>query len=114
MRAVEPGRITAKDGRPVAGAAVSAYFFDSDAKVWRLWDGKTYGQENPQRTGPGGEFRYFLPPGTYELRVRAPGYRRAKTSPMVLNRPSLITLSVPLEPAGFWENIFNRLESFLP
>ena len=104
IRVVSPARVVrARMQEPVTSAKVSAYFYDKDSNAWMMWDGQAYGQENPVESDAAGAFRYLLPPGTYEIRVRASGYKRAKTSPFILQKPTLITLTVPLEPSGFWE-----------
>ena len=106
IRVISPAQIVrARTQEPVAGAKVSAYFYDKDSNAWLLWDGEAYGQENPVESDAAGTFRYFLPEGTYELRVRASEYKRAKTSPFTLQKPTLVTLTIPLEKSGFWERV---------
>ncbi|MDP3962870.1 MAG: PQQ-binding-like beta-propeller repeat protein [bacterium] len=110
LRAISPARvIRAQDAKPVADAEVSAYVFDADEKTWRLFDAASYGLVNPQKTDEAGMFHYLLPRGTYEIRVRADGYMRVKTAPFTLERPTLITLALPLTKATFFERVLDIL-----
>ncbi|MDO8557648.1 MAG: PQQ-binding-like beta-propeller repeat protein [bacterium] len=106
LRVIEPAYVVdAKTSERLANTRVSAYFFDEDAKTWRLWDGAAYGQTNPQTTQNDGAFRYFLPRGTYELRLSASGRKNTKTSQIVISKPTFLTLTVPLKKAGWWERV---------
>ncbi len=52
-------------------------------------------------TDPGGHFGDEVPPGTYELRVRAPGFAEnvcGGTAIYVKGKPNVLTLDCPLEP----------------
>ena len=73
--AVAPGKIKDAETRKlVKKGEVSLYVQDPLSKIWALWDGKTFGQENPQKISEDGTYQYFLPPGIYYLQIRSSGY----------------------------------------
>ena len=65
---------------------------------WRLWDGAVYAQDNPQRTDEKGEFSYFLPAGTYQLRAVSSGYRDFVSEPFALRESQPVDPVVVMEP----------------
>ena len=71
---VRSGQITraGTDDR-ITDGTVELYYQDPAAKVWTLWDAEAFGQQNPQKLSEMGEYQYFVPPGTYYLKVKSKG-----------------------------------------
>ncbi len=47
---------------------------------WRVFDGRSYHQSNPERTDEQGRYAFLAPPGTYYLAVEQPGFAIATTN----------------------------------
>lgn len=78
------GKIT--DGRSVLkGAKLSVYVKDYLTKRFVLWDGEAYGQSNPTTTKENGNYRIFMPSGTYYIQVEEPTHKTLKTNIFTLN-----------------------------
>lgn len=74
--AVEPAIVTnSSNGNKLKGGQVTLYIRDSESSVWNVWDGATFGQENPQKITDTGNYQYFLPPGTYYLEIKSSGFQ---------------------------------------
>ena len=97
--ALAPGSAVDSAGRPVSGATITVYTFDATTARYVVWDGPSYGQANPQTTGPDGNYQLFLPTGTYYIEVKAKGHRKLKTQIFGIRDPLPITSNLPL-PAG--------------
>jgi hypothetical protein len=84
----------------VEGAVVRAFVMDPLTGQFVVWDGLSYGQQNPQKTNTSGSYGFFLPAGTYYLEVKTPGYKTLVTDRFTLNtaRP----LSAPLTLFRSW------------
>jgi peroxiredoxin len=54
---------------------VTLYYLDTDSHSWVVWDGSGYSETNPQSTDSHGNYKLFVPPGTYYLKVAAQGYQ---------------------------------------
>lgn len=46
-----------------------------------VWDGSSYGEFNPTRTDARGGIKWYVPNGTYVLRVEKDGYKTVQTKP---------------------------------
>lgn len=79
-------------------ATVSLYYLDPDSNSWVIWDGSSYGEANPQTTDNHGDFKLFIPPGTYYLRASAPGYETLISSIFKTNQSEPLTTSLALKP----------------
>jgi len=81
---VAPGRVMEKrDGQET---------FVDNAKVTLnadtgLWDGKSFGQENPQYTNEKGEYYFQVPDGKYSLTIEKNGYKKQITVLKSYNGP---------------------------
>lgn len=71
---LKPGQITA-NAASVEGAIVELYVKDVTTNSWQRWDGKPFGQTNPQKTDKNGYYHLFPPPGTYYIKIQAKGYQ---------------------------------------
>lgn len=74
------GVVKTEEGQPIANATVSLYYFDNVSGQFILWDGKSHGQENPQKTNEKGQYRFMAPPGKYYLEVKALGFYTKQSS----------------------------------
>lgn len=91
---------TITDGRkPVSHATVTVYFLDNTSKRFIEWDGRSYGQKNPQVTDESGAFAFYLPRGTYYVSIRAGGYRMQVSSIFTLFDATPVTTSFALVPS---------------
>lgn len=66
------GQVTEKEGDailPVSGATITIY---SGNKVW---DGSSYGENNPQYSDNNGHYRLVVPRGIYSIKVEKYGYK---------------------------------------
>ncbi len=94
-------------GQPIKGAEMKIFAFDKTAGQWAVWDGKPYGEANPQKTNKFGSLRFFLPPGRYYEEVTAVGYRQAISRIFELAKPSplidgvLLTRNIRLGVGSF-------------
>jgi len=87
-----------KNGKPVDKAVVSVFFFDTISKTWVLWEGQSYGQENPQTTGGDGKYSFMVPSGRYYLEVKASGFRTMRSEITDLSENSILNFTFPLTP----------------
>lgn len=91
--------ITDPSNVPIRGVTVSIYYLDTSTNHFVLWDGMSYGQENPQKTTTQGRFSAYLPKGTYYLRMNAFGYQVAISSIFVVKDAMPMTQAFTLLPA---------------
>jgi hypothetical protein len=86
------------DGKKgIEGAIVSLFYFDNITNGFVLWDGKAYGEQNPQKTDKSGGYKLLAPAGKYYLQVEASGFRTLKTSIFTLNKSLPINTDFVLE-----------------
>ena len=73
----------------VTKGKISLFVQDPQSGIWAPWDAKTFGQENPQSLNEEGGYQFFLPPGTYYLQIKSPGFTT------LTSRIFTLTQSVP-------------------
>lgn len=89
---------TVSDGKnPIKDALVSLYFFEQSSQKFILWDGKTFEQDNPQKTDGLGHYRLVVPPGKYYLQISAPGYKMINSQIFSLDQTLPINSNFKLE-----------------
>jgi peroxiredoxin len=90
---VDKGKILTQGGvRAVDNAKITVYKEDEQSKVWSVWDGASFGQNNPQVTNVDGGYSYFLPNGTYYLTVTASDFKKVTSSIFKIDRPTAINM----------------------
>jgi peroxiredoxin len=79
-------------------AKITLYYLDSDSHSWVVWDGSGYSENNPQSTDSHGNFKLFVPPGTYYLQAAAPGFETLTSSIFKINQSEPLTANLGLTP----------------
>lgn len=88
---------------PLTDATVTLYYREPVARTWGRWDGRPYGQTNPQTTDRRGGFGYVLPAGDYYLVAQASGYRTVASQLFHLKELTLIHPRLALDVARWWQ-----------
>lgn len=106
---IDSGRVTESgNGNIVTNARVSIYQQDDLSKIWSLWDGISFDQKNPQAVSGTGSYSYFLPAGTYYLKVTALGYKSVTSKIFNITSPTIINTDILLAK-GWWFNPFKTI-----
>jgi hypothetical protein len=72
-----------------------------------LWPAKDYQQDNPQTTDVSGTYSFLVPPGSYYIKVVAPGYKPYQGEVFVVNEGSGVHQNIELQPNWNWLSIFD-------
>lgn len=94
-----------KEVRPAVGALVTLRTADGN-----VWDGASFGQENPVRTGSDGTFAWYVPNGTYQVTADMSSFQSAKKTIVVLNgvaATEIILISLPPALIEMAKSIFS-------
>ncbi|HET7099050.1 MAG TPA: redoxin domain-containing protein [Patescibacteria group bacterium] len=94
---VSSGKVNSQE-TATNNAKVTVYQQDAKSKIWSLWDALSFGQTNPQTTNDLGNYSYFLPSGTYYLKVTAPGFKKITTNIFKLDDPTAINMDFEMNP----------------
>lgn len=96
---IPSGKITDKgNGESIEGAKVSLYYYDTSTKSWVLWDAPTYGQVNPRVTSTRGIYSFMVPAGRYYIEVSAPGFYKAQSQILTVDKLSAVNADFALRP----------------
>jgi peroxiredoxin len=79
-------------------STVTLYYLDPDTNSWVVWDGSGYSESNPQVTDSHGNFKLFIPSGTYYLKASSPGYQTLVSSIFKANQSEPVTTNLGLKP----------------
>ncbi len=91
------GQVVDKEsGNLVVNAEVSVFFFDQSTSSWALWEGRSYGQKNPQKTGKTGLYSFMIPSGRYYLEVKAPGFKTMQSEILEPKQVIILNPTFPL------------------
>lgn len=102
--AVSRGRVERGDGKDnYTDAEITIYVQDKGSKLWTKWDGRAFGQENPQELSSVGEFEYFLPPGSYYLTVKLKGLPKLTSEIFALSRSTPFNPILRMPVREYWE-----------
>lgn len=85
--------------KSIAGAEIFLYSFDQISKRFVPWQGAPFAQVNPQETNEEGGYHLIVPPGTYYLQIKAPGYHTQKSKIFKLEETSVINADFLLKSA---------------
>jgi len=94
-----PGKIINKQTNQTLAATLTVYYRDPNTKSWIVWDGGTYGQDNPMSATVKSGYSLYLPAGTYYLKVHKAGYHDAVTQIFTVKAPTPISVNIPLSRA---------------
>ncbi len=89
MQVKTPAQVVKHDGK-AAQALITAYYMVPETNEWVVWDGSAYSQNNPQRTDNNGNFKLFLPSGTYYLKATGKDISSIITNTFTLSSPTPI------------------------
>jgi hypothetical protein len=104
VQVTSPMRVTDTNDQPVTGTKATLHSWNDELNRWEIWDGKAYGQQNPQSINENGELGFFIPAGTYYAKISAPGYHttisdrftlmstQALSNQLILNKASQLKL----------------------
>jgi hypothetical protein len=99
LRQLSPVRVLARG--VVKEGMVSVFVFDLVTQRFVLWDGESFGQQNPQQV-VNQSYGLILPAGKYYLQVSSPSYKTIKSQIFTLNRSHIINSNFSLEEAKGW------------
>lgn len=91
----------------VPEAIISLYSLDPATSKYQLWSARDYLQENPQVTDLSGKYAFLVPPGTYYIKVEAPGYQLFESMPFPVISGSGIHANIELKAKYWWIKIFD-------
>ena len=103
--------------QPVKDATVKIFFFDKISNNWVVWDGYSFGQDNPQKTDNKGRYSFLVPPGRYYIEISASGYRTANSQIMDLSQNTVLNFKLPLKQKAFLSftlPIVGKIRIYLP
>lgn len=83
---LDSGVVKDSRGQAISNAQVSLYYLEPSINQFVLWDGRSFGQTNPQKTDSGGRYQLIAPAGEYYLQISAPGYSSLKTNIFTINK----------------------------
>lgn len=86
----------------INGAVVALSWLDSVKNQYELWPATDYQQENPQTTDATGKYSFLVPPGTYALRIEAPGYVSYDGKPFTVAAGNSIHQNIELSSTHSW------------
>lgn len=93
-------------------ANIEIFYLEPESNSWTLWDGDSYGQDNPQKANELGGFKLFVPKGKYYLKVSAPGYTKLVTDIFDVSNSSPISTTLEMKKSiGF---NFGKIQLDLP
>ncbi|MFH1187481.1 MAG: Ig-like domain-containing protein, partial [bacterium] len=87
-------------------ATVSLYSLTAETKQYEIWDGSSYGQQNPQNTNQDGSYFFFAPEGKYYITVQAKGYNSYKSEIIDIEKSyPIINFNLELKKKTDWLKI---------
>ena len=90
----------------IKDASVTIYMKDVATGKFIIWPAKDYQQENPQSTGPTGEYSFLVPVGEYKLGVTHPDYDTSLSPPFAVSESKGVHTNVELtKDVGWWDGL---------
>ena len=103
-------------GKVISGASITAYVFDFDKQSYVPWPAESYGMQNPVVTDVKGNYTLLLPQGKYDLRIKADGFIKVKTTEFTIEEPKFINLDFSMQTQdgfrGFVDKILEKIMIF--
>lgn len=102
---------------PIKDATVKIFFFDKISKRWVVWDGYSFGQDNPQKTSEAGKYSFLVPPGKYYMQITAKGYRTTYSQIVELSQNTVLDFNFSLKSKAVFSlnlPIFGNIKISLP
>lgn len=94
------GKVTdSQTGEPITEGEVKLFYQDPQAKIWTLWDARSFGQENPRVLDENGNYEYFLPPGTYYIQIKSSGFATLTSKIFSVSTSTPLNADFELVPA---------------
>lgn len=80
----------------IQSAKITLYIFNEKINSWPVWDGKAFGQENPQETDETGQYGFLVSAGRYRLEIQKSGFGNARSKELEIKNNTLINIDIPL------------------
>lgn len=106
IAAKKSGTISEAEAKPSQDAHVSVYVLQNDTNTWVLWDAAAFNQQNPIKTGEGGNYSFMLPSGRYYLQITKPGFKKTLSPIFEVTTTSIIDYNAQIEKQ---DNILARI-----
>jgi hypothetical protein len=88
------GFIVGKSGKAMPNTKITVFYFDKTTSDLIVWDGQSYGQENPKKADRNGDWGFILPPGRYFVEADSPGRRLSQSKIFEIDTPSVIKADI--------------------
>lgn len=88
IEVVESGRVKSELSKKINNGKVYVYVRDPETQFWSLWDGKSFGQNNPSVVEDDGSYQFFLPSGTYYMAINSSGSGKITSQIFNLDEPT--------------------------
>lgn len=100
LKLASAGQVLDGNKKAIDDALVSVFVFNPNSNSFKLWDGSSFGQNNPQKTDQLGKYKLILPEGKYYLEVKKPGYKKLLTKLFSVQNTSFVNSNFSLQPGG--------------
>ncbi len=91
----------------IPGAIAYLYWLNPETKQYIIWPSEEYNQANPQVTDVSGKYSFLVPPGSYYLKVEAPGYLNYEGKPFLVAAGGGVHANIELKTKYNWLKNFD-------
>lgn len=91
----------------IPGAVISLYWLNPETKQYEIWPAQKYNQENQQITDVSGKYLFLTPPGSYYLKIEAPGYLTYEGKPFQVKAGGAVHANIELKTKYGWFKNFD-------
>ena len=95
------GRVSSEMKSEVKGKLI-IYVQDKKSGLWTEWDGKSFGQSNPQTLDENGGYKFYLPPGTYYGKIETEGEGTMLTQIFELSSSTPLNADFEMKEQQYW------------
>ncbi|MBU3895984.1 carboxypeptidase-like regulatory domain-containing protein, partial [Patescibacteria group bacterium] len=88
-------------------AEATLYWLNPETKVFEIWKGKEYMQQNPQITDETGKYSFLVPEGEYYIEVYAKGYISYQGRPFTIEEGVGVHENIKLEERAWFTKILD-------